>query len=133
MTYQLKHATNLLIASLMKQHLIPRIRLRFIQLRDLCGRGASAIVESDSASQSFNSTFSRHALHFDFVNFLDAIASGGHKVCEVAVIGEQQKSFGVEVETSDWMKLVQAKAARVPSRAADLPDRKHSKDNLSVC
>jgi hypothetical protein len=101
---QLKHAPHLLIASLVQQHFKPRVRLRFIQLRDLCGLGASAVVELHASSQSLNSTLSRHALHFDFVNFLDLIASGSYKIREIAIVSEQQQTFGVEVETPDRMQ-----------------------------
>jgi hypothetical protein len=43
----------------------------------------------------------RHAFDFHLVDFLDSIVRGGDEVCEVAVVGEQQQTFGVEVEASD--------------------------------
>src|SRR5262249_43266684 len=102
---QLEHATHLLVASLMKQDFVPRIRLRLVKLFDPCGRSARAVLERDAASQSLDPTVSRHAFDFDFVNFLDAIASGCDEISEVAVIREQQETFGVEVEPPDRMQL----------------------------
>ena len=107
MTDQLKHPSHLLVTSLVQQHFVPCVGLRLVQLRDLCGRRACAVFERDSASQSFDTAVSRHAFNFDFIDFLDAVASGGYVVCEVAIVREQQQSFGVEVETSDGMDLAE--------------------------
>src|SRR5215213_5449398 len=102
---QLKHPPHLLVATLVQQHFVPRIRLGLIQLRDLCRRRASAVFERDSAPQSVDATLRRHTFDFHFVNLLDAVARGGYVGREVAVICEQQQTFSVEVETPDWMEL----------------------------
>src|ERR1051325_7833079 len=101
MSDQLKHATHLLVASLVKQDFKPRVRLRLVELLDSCRRGARAVFERDAASQSENPAFSRHTFDFDFVDFLDAIASRRDEVSEIAVVREQQETFGVEVEPSN--------------------------------
>src|SRR6185369_13456894 len=107
MPNQLKHASHLLVASLVQQHFVPCVGLSLVQLHDLCGGGARAVFERDAAAQSFDATLRRHTLNFDFVNFLDAITRRSYVVREVAVVGEQQQSFGVEVETSDRMELTE--------------------------
>src|SRR5215216_2584616 len=107
MPYQLKHSPHLLVASLVQQHFIPRVGLSLVQLRDLCGRCASAVFERDSTPQSFDTTIRRHPFNFHLVNFLNAVARGGDVVREVAVVCEQQQAFSVEIETSDRMKLAE--------------------------
>jgi len=109
---QLKHPAHLLIASLVQQHFVPRVGLRLVQHLDLCRRGASAVFECDAAPQSLNPAIRRHTFNFHFVNFLDAVASGRDVVCEVAVIGEQQQTFSVEVETSNRMNLAERRRSQ---------------------
>src|SRR5215213_875886 len=105
MSDQLKHASHLLITSLVQQHFVPRVGLCLIQLCDFCGRSASAVFQSNSTPESFDAAFRRHTLHFNFVNFLDAVTRRRYVVCEVAVVRKQQQTFSVEVETSDRMEL----------------------------
>src|SRR5215212_179831 len=107
MAYHLKHATHLLIASLVEQHLIPGVRLSLIQLGNLRGGSAGAVFERDSSPQSVDTGVCGHTLHFDFIDFLDPIACGGDIVREVAIVREEEQSFSVEVEASYWMKFAE--------------------------
>ena len=45
-----------------------------------------------------------NAFHFRFVNLFDAIARGRDEIGEIAIIRQQQETFGIEVETADRMK-----------------------------
>src|SRR5215213_1537377 len=107
MTNQLKHPPHLLIASLVKQNFKPGIRLGLIQLRYLSGGRARAVVERNSSSQSLNRGVGRHTLNFNLVNLLHAIAGRRHVIRKVAIVGEQQQAFGVEVETADGIQASQ--------------------------
>src|SRR5690348_141900 len=107
MTNQLKHATYLLVATLMKHDFIPRVCFSLTYLLDLRGGSAGAILERNAAPQSFNRSVGRHAFHLHFVNFFNLITRGSYEVGELAVVGEQQQSFGVEVETPDRIKTAQ--------------------------
>jgi hypothetical protein len=64
-TDHFKHAAHLLVSSLVKQDFIPRVGLRLMQLGYLSGRGARAIVECNSASQSLDPGISRDAFYLD--------------------------------------------------------------------
>ena len=107
MTDHIEHASNLLIATLMENHLEPGIGSGLVNFCDLGRSCLSAIVEYHAASDPLDRGFRRQALHFRFVNLFHAIARSGDEVGEIAIIRQQQETFSIEIQAADGMKAAQ--------------------------
>ena len=101
---QIKHPPDLLVASLVKQDFEPCVRLRFIQFRDLRGRGSRSIFKCNSTTQSLYASLQWHAFNFHFINFFYPISRGSDEVVKSPSLVRSNKTFGVEVEPPDRIK-----------------------------
>src|ERR1051326_3676181 len=69
--------------------------------RLISGRGARTFVESDSAPQTFDLLFRRHALDLHLVDLADVVARRRDVVRQLAVVRQDEQTFRVEVEGTD--------------------------------
>ena len=103
----LEHAANLLIAALMQNHLEPGVRARLFNLANFRGRGDFAILQLNAPTQTRDPAFGGHAFDLHFVDFLNAIARRGNVIGKVAVVGQQQQTLCVEVQTPHRMQTAE--------------------------
>ena len=107
----LEHLANLTGPSLLDLDLPPSIGLRRAtasvagQWQNPCGFSAPA-VEHDSRAQLLHGGIGRHSPHFDFVGLGAAVPRMTHQLCKLAVVGQQQQAFGLEVEATDRVQAV---------------------------
>src|SRR5882672_10060371 len=104
MADRVEHAADLLIATLVKSYFEPTVRFSRTQLPDFGRRRAFAFSNRNAAPQSLDGVFGRHAFYFDPVDLGNLISGGGDHVGELAVIGKQQQTLGIEIKPPHRMQ-----------------------------
>ena len=97
---RVEHAAYLLVSPLPEHDLEPGVRLRLVQLLDFSRGGVRAIVEPDSAPQARDLFLRRHALDLHLVDLPHVVARRRDVVRQLAVVGQNEQPFGVEVESA---------------------------------
>src|SRR5947209_12107539 len=97
---EVKHAAYLLVATLAQDDLEPGVRLRLVEPLDFRGRRAHAVVEADSAPQTPDLLFARHALDLHLVDLTNVVTRRRDVVGQLAVVRQDEQPFGVEVEAA---------------------------------
>src|SRR5206468_2580527 len=90
MASRLKHAADLLIATLMQRDFEPRILTAF-EGDDLARREAF-VINISATAKAVQIALGRHACDFDVINLRNN-PSCGHQFCELAVIGQNQQTL----------------------------------------
>src|SRR5262245_29041305 len=98
MAYSLKHPPDLLVPALMQRHFIPGI-FAALQKPD-SRRRQTFIVNVRSASKPLEIAFRWMAGNFHVID-LRYDSGFGHELRELAVVGENNQSFGTEIQASD--------------------------------
>jgi hypothetical protein len=99
-----KHLSDLLIAAFVKHHLEPGIRIALFQPFDLGARRANSVLQPYASPQPRYRSFRRHALHLDGVDLGNTVAGRRYEISEVAIVGQEQQAFGIEIKPPDRMK-----------------------------
>src|SRR5215216_4729359 len=101
MTDGIEHAPYLLILALSQDHLVPAIAAFFGPLEQLyLGRRRPRFAQVDSPPQSLDLLHRRRALHF-YVIYLGDDSCRRQAQGELAVVGQYDQPFGIEVEPPD--------------------------------
>src|SRR5258706_1298806 len=107
MPNSVKHAADLLIAALMQSNFKPAVGFGRSQLANFRRGSALPFGDRNTAPQSLHGVVSRHPFDFHFVDLRDLIPGGGYDVGEVAVVGEQQQTLGIEIKPPHRMQPAQ--------------------------
>src|SRR5262245_24835015 len=99
-----EHLSDLLIAAFVERDFIPRVRLALFHQPYHSWRGSFAI-NRHAAFERPDLMLARLSLHLDFINLRRPLRAGD-EVSEIAVVGEQQQPFGVEIQPPDRMYFV---------------------------
>ena len=101
---RIEHSPDLLVFAFAENDFVPVVT-GFPRALDQTnsGRRGSRLAKSDPATQALDLIFAGRALHFCVIDLLD-FSTLRQKVRQLAIVGENDQPFGVEVETADRMK-----------------------------
>src|SRR5436305_1010250 len=97
----IEHFSDLLISPLDQGDTEPRVCITVFKPLDLLGLCASSILEHHAASQTLNEGIRWNALNLGFVNLRNVIACGSDVIRQLAIVCQDQQTFGVEIQSPD--------------------------------
>ena len=103
----IKHAPDLLVAPFVKSNFEPGVGLAFTQFAHFSSGRALTFADHNTSPQSFDGFISRHAFYLGPVDFGNLILGRRDHVRKLAVRGQQQQAFRVEVQPADRVQAAQ--------------------------
>src|SRR6476620_7363152 len=98
-----EHFTDLLIVSFVPSHFVPSVLVRRLEDLDIGGCGFVAVFENQSSPQFSYCPLGRHSFRFYLIDLRNSFRRSD-SVREVAVVCQDDQSFGIEIKTADWME-----------------------------